>query len=99
MKIKGILEPEELGVFRHAITKYRLRVRVFAVRLEDTATGPGDDQPGCGASQHLGYDVPGLSGAPVEETDHPCFCPRRNPGRPVSHLVAKGLALLGGRGV
>jgi A/G-specific adenine glycosylase len=97
--IKGIPEPEELGVFQHAITRYRLRVRVFAVRLEAATVGPGKDQAGFGALQHVGHDLPGLPGAPVGGVDHPCFCPRRNPDRPVSHLVTKGLSLLGAHGV
>ena len=97
--LKRIQEPEELGGFPHAITKYRLSVRVFAVRLEGMAEDPGPDQAGPAAVQDERYAVPGLPGSPLGAGDHPCFCPRRNPGLPVSNLVTKSLARLAGRGV
>lgn len=87
-------EPVLVGSFRHAITKYRLTVRVYGLRLgEDSCAGAAPERPGPLAGDKwpvkFGSEVSGADPDPLAR-----FCRWPEPRQPVSNLVNKGMALL-----
>ena len=94
----GRQEPVVLGDFRHAITRYRLRVQVYGLRLQDPSPGKARfrTQPSMTSSQS-GVLVSGAGTEPRPPRAR--FSPWPVTDQPVSNLVKKSLLVAESRQV
>lgn len=90
--IKG--EPFLVGSFAHAITRYRLTVRVFGVRLEyGLPEGKMERERAEPGSRKWSVDL-GPESPASDQNIEALFCQRARLGQPVSNLVTKAMSLI-----